>query len=313
MSSLAVAVIGGAVIGGAASVYAGKKSAEGQENAANTASNTELEMYYQGREDTAPWREAGEYALNKLTGGGQSGGTYEDYLSGFDTGGNEINFSDLSGLGGIIGTVKNAFSGVQNSGSSNQPLSREEWQAQQGTTGQDGGLLAGPGDFYESPSYQFNLGEGEKAIRRMSAARGLGNSGKEMKDTLRFSQGLASNEYQNFVNNWLNTKLNPTQSLAGVGQSSASNLGNVGQATAANMGNAQMSAGNARASGYINQSNAINQGLQGIGQAAGQYFGSQYQPQTSGTNATSYYNSGAVGSSGAGWTDPQWNPSWGLG
>jgi len=134
-----------------------------------------------------------------------------------------------------------------------------------------GMINQGPGEFQESPSYQHNLAEGEKAIRRMSAARGLGNSGKEMKDTLRFSQGLASNEYQNFVNNWLNTKLNPTQSLAGVGQSSASNLGNVGQATAANMGNAQISAGNARASGYINQSNAINQGLQGIGDFASMY------------------------------------------
>jgi len=63
---VAAAVIGGAALGAGASIYAGKKGADAQQEAAQQASNTELEMFYQGREDTAPWREAGEKALNLL-------------------------------------------------------------------------------------------------------------------------------------------------------------------------------------------------------------------------------------------------------
>jgi len=125
-------------------------------------------------------------------------------------------------------------------------------------------ILQGPGNFYASPGYQFNLAEGQKAIDRYNASRGLYASGKASKDLARFSQGLASNEYQNFVNNWIQTKLNPTQSLAQVGQTSAIGLGNQANYTAAQMGQNLQNAGNARATGYINQSNAINQGLQGI-------------------------------------------------
>ena len=68
MSGIATAIIGGAVIGGAASVYAGGKAADAAESAAGTASSTELEMYYQSREDMAPWRTAGQEGLNMLTG-----------------------------------------------------------------------------------------------------------------------------------------------------------------------------------------------------------------------------------------------------
>lgn len=63
---VAAAVIGGAVIGAGATAYSGKKAAEATEKAAQKASNTELEMYYQTREDLAPYRETGTAALSKL-------------------------------------------------------------------------------------------------------------------------------------------------------------------------------------------------------------------------------------------------------
>lgn len=66
MSWVAVAVVGGAVIGGVATTMSGDKAADAQTQAAQQASDTELEMFYQSREDTAPWREAGEDALNLL-------------------------------------------------------------------------------------------------------------------------------------------------------------------------------------------------------------------------------------------------------
>ena len=64
MSSMITIVAGSAIIGAATSAYAGKKSADAQEEAARVGSNTELEMYYQSREDMAPWRDLGEGVID---------------------------------------------------------------------------------------------------------------------------------------------------------------------------------------------------------------------------------------------------------
>jgi len=44
---LPLAILGGALIGGAASIIGSKQAAKGQQAAADTASKTQLEMYYQ--------------------------------------------------------------------------------------------------------------------------------------------------------------------------------------------------------------------------------------------------------------------------
>ena len=194
MSSLAVAVIGGAIIGGAASIYAGKKSAEGQENAANTASNTELEMYYQGREDTAPWRDLG----------------------------NEM-----------IEPYKNA-------------------------------VLEGPGEFEESPGYQFVKSEGQNAITNSLSARGKVDSGQAAKEAGRFATGLASQEYGNFWNRYKD-KVNMLAGGVQGGQQVASQNAANAMATGANVAGYQAAgisgAANANAAGIMGAGNAFNQGI----------------------------------------------------
>lgn len=62
----AVAIGAGTIAGAYIGSRASKSAANTQADAAANATNAELEMYYQGREDTAPWREAGESALNTL-------------------------------------------------------------------------------------------------------------------------------------------------------------------------------------------------------------------------------------------------------
>ena len=64
---VATAVIGGAVIGGAASIYGANKAASAQENAANRASDTSMAMYGQTRADLYPYNIGGQTALGKLT------------------------------------------------------------------------------------------------------------------------------------------------------------------------------------------------------------------------------------------------------
>jgi hypothetical protein len=126
----------------------------------------------------------------------------------------------------------------------------------------------GMDQFQQDPGYQFRLNEGLKALDRQAAARGGLISGNAMKAASRYGQDYASNEYTNAFNRYQterNAQLNPLQSLAGVGQSATNYLGNAAQ----NMGQAQaqgaQAIGSARASGYLGQSNLLNQAIQGYG------------------------------------------------
>lgn len=130
-------------------------------------------------------------------------------------------------------------------------------------------------DFESDPGYQFRMEQGQQALERSAAARGGLLSGAALKDTARFSQGLASQEYQSafdrFQTNRSN-KMNPLLSLAGSAQTASGALGAAGQNYANAAGNALgqysttagqniIGAGNARASAYVNTANAINNGL----------------------------------------------------
>jgi hypothetical protein len=123
-------------------------------------------------------------------------------------------------------------------------------------------------DFEQDPGYQFRMDEGMKALERSAAARGGLFSGRAMKDTLRFGQGLGSQEYGAAFDrfNVQNTNtFNRLASIAGVGQTAANQTG----AAAANYGNAAagniIGAGNAAAAGRVGGANAISGGIgQGI-------------------------------------------------
>ena len=151
--------------------------------------------------------------------------------------------------------------------------------------------------FQADPGYSFRMDEGMKALERSAAARGGLLSGSAMKGIQRFGQGMASDEYSNAFNRYQierNARLNPLQSLAGAGQTSASQIGQAGQSmtagigqsnqamasnlgnlytsnasnlgnlytsTASNNANALMGGANARASGYVGQANALTSAL----------------------------------------------------
>ena len=72
MAWVAVAIGGSALIGAGVTAYAAnkqskaaKEAAQLQAGAADKALDTELEMFYQSREDMAPWRDEGEQALKE--------------------------------------------------------------------------------------------------------------------------------------------------------------------------------------------------------------------------------------------------------
>lgn len=74
----------------------------------------------------------------------------------------------------------------------------------------------GPGDYKESPGYQFQLDEGIKAVNRAAAARGASGAGGTTKDIMRYAQGLASSDYDQFLNRYYQS-LNPYLSLSNLG------------------------------------------------------------------------------------------------
>ena len=150
--------------------------------------------------------------------------------------------------------------------------------------------------FLNSPQYQFLQKQGQQALDRSAAARGMGYSGAQMKAAQQFGQGLASQQYDNEYNraakeyfnrydqaaNQFGNYYNRLAALAQGGQQAVQATGNQGAQYAQNASNTLASLSNARtnilgqqanarASGYAAQANAFNQGLGGIADAYSMY------------------------------------------
>lgn len=144
-----------------------------------------------------------------------------------------------------------------------------------------------------TPGYQFAQDQGQQAIQRSAAANGNLLTGGTEKALDQYSQGLADTNYQQVYNNALGqyqmgynqfennqTNLyNRLASLAGLGQTTASQLNQQGQSAANGVSNILLgsgqqigqninNAGAARASGYVGQANAISGGLSSLGNSA---------------------------------------------
>lgn len=122
----------------------------------------------------------------------------------------------------------------------------------------------GQTNWQQDPGYQFRLSEGLKSLDRQAAANGGLISGNALKAAQGYGQNMASQEYQNAFNRYQaewQAKLNPLQSMAGLGQTTAAQLGNQGMTAANNIGNSLQSAAASRASGYVGATNALTNSL----------------------------------------------------
>lgn len=61
-------------------------------------------------------------------------------------------------------------------------------------------LMADPSRITQDPSYQFRLDQGNQAINRGAAAKGMLGSGNVLAELAKFGQGMASEEYGNQFN-----------------------------------------------------------------------------------------------------------------
>jgi hypothetical protein len=194
---------GTSIVQGIQSRKAAKNAAQAQAQAAERAAKTVLDT----AGEVTPWvLAAGERAATDVT------GTSERAAEGVLGATEEANRT----LGDVYRDV----------------LARIEPYAQLGTRTVDylGELLAPEGEFnrrfsmadYEQdPGYQFRLEQGQKALERSGALRGMLNSGQTLKALTGYAQGMASQEYQNAFNRFMQQRAQRYQmlsDLAGMGE-----------------------------------------------------------------------------------------------
>lgn len=144
-----------------------------------------------------------------------------------------------------------------------------------GLPSQDGSVAQNPNaqlikpfgldDFQASPAYNFNLQQGQQAIDKAANARGNFYAPQTLQDISKFSQGLASNEFQNAFSNYNTNQQNVWNRLYGLsnlGQASAAGTAQAGGNAANQIGAATIGAGNNQAAGTIGVGNALTGGLQ---------------------------------------------------
>lgn len=172
-----------------------------------------------------------------------------------------------------------------------------------------------PQNIANDPGYQFRMQQGQQALERSASARGMMNSGGALKSLSRYSQGVASDEYQNAWNRNQaeNTgRYNRLAGIAGVGQTAAQQMGSYGSqygqamnAASSQYGNAAQNAyggiGNAQSGGAMGQANAVSGGFGALGNAStmyGLYQALQNQNIPSQGQSTGYASSYGGGGGG---------------
>lgn len=101
-----------------------------------------------------------------------------------------------------------------------------------------------------SPGYQFRLGQGQQALDRSAAAKGMLNSGNVLAATTEYGQNFGTNEYGN--------RLNQLAGLSGTGQTQANTNANAGSAFASDVGNAGMKGASAWQSGILGAGQSLS-------------------------------------------------------
>ena len=172
-----------------------------------------------------------------------------------------------------------------------------------------------------TPGYQWARQQALGAMTNSGAAKGLGLSGNLVQQIGQTATGLASQTYQQQLQNYMNQNLQAYNMLMGPSQIGATASGNLSQAaiqTGQLTGNAMMGAGTALGQGVMGAANAQAQGTNalyggigsGISSTASLPFMAQMYGQGTGTSAgANNWDSAAFGLpsqlfKAAGWNGP---------
>ena len=148
------------------------------------------------------------------------------------------------------------------------------------------------------PGYAWRLNQGQQQAQRQANLGGGALSGNALAGLQDYTQGQASQEYQNAFNRYQTQRTNiynTLASIAGLGQTSLGQTGQMSTQTGANIGNAVANAGAAQAAGQVGSANAYGGALSGIGNNV--MLSSLLKPQTQNTGFT---DSGGWANGGSG-------------
>jgi hypothetical protein len=228
----AAAMIGAAAIGGVASIAAGNKAAKAQTQAAQTASDTQLELYDRQRQDFEKF-----YGLGR-----------QDIMGG--TGRAAAQLEPYAGYGPAATSRLAEFAGLSGNGAAVQALANDP--------GYQFRLTQGLGALDRSAAARGMLRSGAQQKALMGYGQGLAS--EELNNAwnrVAGMQGIGQQAAGGLSNLYAGAGTN----LANLATGQAGQLANASQ----NAGNAisqnQMAAGNARSSAYQNVGSSINQGI----------------------------------------------------
>lgn len=292
--------VGAAVVGAATSIYGAKKNSDAIEGANDEAGGFQRQQFATSIQLARPQLEVANSALGQLSSiFGLAQPTQIDFDGLLDdTGG-----GTLAGPAEVDAAYRKVFGRPAEPTAqqyhSQRGLSQAQLEADLRTSGEylerlENGSLprserfpnegqqaqAVPGQgtnlnelVANNPLIQFNRQQGEQAIARGAAARGLNQSGGTLKDLSQFNQDLSGAGVQQFV-------LNPLFQLAGFGPQASAQLNAAGQSSANNLSNLAISSGQARGSAYQNAGNTIGNALTDFGAAYALNRGSTIQGNT---------------------------------
>jgi hypothetical protein len=273
-----VAVAGATLVGGVIASNKAGDAADAQAEGAAAATAEQRRQFDITQQNLQPFQRAGESALEQqriLLG-----------LGGTDP--NAAQRADLeSQLAAFGSEVQPQQSQQQNTPISDLTLGQRatlnQPQQQAGTISQRANIQAqldalpqfNPGtnaeqqqsafdQFNQSPGQQFLRDRAQKNLLRNSAAIGGLGGGNVRSALVEQAVGFAQQDFNN--------QFGRLGQLAGQGQNAATNVSQLGQRSANTIGNNLMASGNARASGLINQSNAMQNTIGGLTNVAGQFF-----------------------------------------
>lgn len=271
-----MAEIWGAAIGAAVGLYGASQQSKAAGKAAGAigdssaaASAAQLQMFNQSRQDLEPFRQGGLVGLNEymamlglptttVQGAGQPTGlnAMQQYLQdnpdvAMDSYFSSRPYEHFQRHGQAEGRVWGAKAAPVST--ANPGPIRTPQQVQQDAFAK----------FRNTPGYQFGLDEGNKSVQASAAARGGLNSGATLKSLMKFGNDYADQQgYTPYMNR--------LASLSGIGQTATNQIGQYGQNVADQIGANTINAGQARAQGIYDKSNAWSNFGQQAAKAAGQ-------------------------------------------
>jgi hypothetical protein len=151
--------------------------------------------------------------------------------------------------------------------------------------------------FHESPSYQWQLQQGQQAIDKGANARGNYYAPQTLQDLGKFQQGLAGTDFNNAYNQYMaqnQQQFNMLSGMTGIGQNAAAGVGNAGMQSAAMQGQFLTGGAAAQAGGYMGAANALSGGAMGLA-GYNQYLQGMNAPSYGGMQTVPDYNTMPLG------------------